>query len=105
AGGDGIPVIPTAELDLLREEVMALPEDQLEAWLAHLDVTSRETVAMALRRPGLLPHQIPPEGEWRTWLLLAGRDSGKSLASAVFFDRHMTGEPCDPRIEGADGSS
>lgn len=28
----------------------------------------------------LLPHQVPPDGDWRTWVMLAGRGGGKSYA-------------------------
>lgn len=30
----------------------------------------------------LLPHQTPPEGAWRGWLLMAGRGAGKTYAGA-----------------------
>ena len=29
-----------------------------------------------------LPHQLPPKGDWRTWLILGGRGSGKTRAGA-----------------------
>ena len=29
-------------------------------------------------KQSLLPHQIPPSGDWRTWVLLAGRGAGKT---------------------------
>ncbi len=93
-------MIASADLDALREEVLAVPEEALEEWLGKLSEDERETVALALARPGLLPHQFPPDGDWRIWLLLAGRGSGKSLASAVWFDQHMTGPPCDDRLPG-----
>ena len=28
------------------------------------------------------PRQLPPEGDWRTWLLMAGRGFGKTRAGA-----------------------
>ena len=28
------------------------------------------------------PHQLPPEGDWTTWLLLGGRGAGKTRAGA-----------------------
>jgi len=34
--------------------------------------------------PGLHEHQIAPDGDWRTWLLLGGRGSGKTFAGAVW---------------------
>lgn len=29
-----------------------------------------------------LPHQLPPEGEWKTWTILGGRGAGKTRAGA-----------------------
>jgi phage terminase large subunit-like protein len=34
--------------------------------------------------PALLPHQAPPPGDWRGWLLLAGRGAGKTYAGAAW---------------------
>jgi phage terminase large subunit-like protein len=36
-----------------------------------------------------LPHQIPPEGNWRTFLLLAGRGAGKSRAGTEMVMEHL----------------
>lgn len=47
-----------------------------------------------------LPHQVPPEGEWSTWLLLAGRGAGKTDACAAYIDAHVKGPPCIPGIHG-----
>ena len=39
------------------------------------------------RRAKILKHQIEPQDEdWRTWLLLGGRGSGKTFAGAVWMD-------------------
>lgn len=40
-----------------------------------------------------LPHQIPPKGDWRLWLLLAGRGSGKTDAAARYVDDWMSSHP------------
>ncbi len=29
-----------------------------------------------------LPHQLPPDGDWRTWVILGGRGAGKTRAGA-----------------------
>jgi phage terminase large subunit-like protein len=47
-----------------------------------------------------LPHQVPPEGGWDTWLLLAGRGAGKTDAAAAWMDRHVKGPPCLPGLPG-----
>ena len=29
-----------------------------------------------------LPHQLPPEGVWKTWVIMGGRGAGKTRAGA-----------------------
>ena len=29
-----------------------------------------------------LPHQLPPEGDWKTWVILGGRGAGKTRAGS-----------------------
>lgn len=43
------------------------------------------------------PHQVPPEGEWDVWALIAGRGAGKTEAGARYVDGHARGPAC---IEG-----
>lgn len=40
------------------------------------------------------PHQVPPEGDWYGWLLLAGRGAGKTDACANYVAKHVEGPPC-----------
>lgn len=39
------------------------------------------------------PAQLPPPGEWRQWLLIGGRGSGKTRAGAEWVRAMATGEP------------
>lgn len=87
-------------LDAIRDELLALPPEQQEAFIGGLQGAKRDIVAEAIRRPVLLPHQIPPGEGWRFWLMLAGRGAGKTFAAADWFNRHMMGPPCDKRIAG-----
>lgn len=42
-----------------------------------------ELVEIAFNWPiWAMPHQLPPEGDWTTWLLLGGRGAGKTRAGA-----------------------
>lgn len=41
-------------------------------------------------------HQVPPDGEWDVWALVAGRGSGKTEAGARYVDRHARGDACIP---------
>jgi predicted phage terminase large subunit-like protein len=52
---------------------------------ARLDLPSNERVAYDARMSwfnSAHAHQIEPEGDWRTWLLLAGRGAGKTRCAA-----------------------
>lgn len=40
------------------------------------------------------PHQVPPDGDWYGWLLLAGRGAGKTDACADYVENHVKGPPC-----------
>ncbi len=44
-----------------------------------------------------LRHQLPPEGDWRTWLILGGRGAGKTRAGAEWVRSMVEGSrPVDP---------
>ena len=44
-----------------------------------------------------LPHQLPPEGAWRTWVVLGGRGAGKTRAGAEWVRAQVEGpRPLDP---------
>jgi phage terminase large subunit-like protein len=51
-------------------------------------------VPMIERTRPRLPHQYAPTGDWRGWLLLAGRGSGKTEAAARWVVDHVKGPPC-----------
>ena len=44
-----------------------------------------------------LPHQLPPEGSWRTWVIQGGRGAGKTRAGAEWVRSQVEGpRPRDP---------
>nr|WP_143535112.1 glycoside hydrolase TIM-barrel-like domain-containing protein [Roseivivax jejudonensis] len=44
-----------------------------------------------------MPHQLPPEGDWRTWVILGGRGAGKTRAGAEWVRAAVEGpKPLDP---------
>jgi phage terminase large subunit-like protein len=70
-------------------------------------MTTEDRAAIAQRAAALLnaqlkprwqpqPHQIPPDGTWTGWLLMAGRGAGKSKACAEYVRQHVAGPPCIP---------
>ncbi|MFC7705006.1 DNA-packaging protein [Plastorhodobacter daqingensis] len=43
------------------------------------------------------PHQLPPEGDWKTWVILGGRGAGKTRAGAEWVRAEVEGpRPLDP---------
>ncbi|WP_380052838.1 DNA-packaging protein [Falsihalocynthiibacter sp. SS001] len=44
-----------------------------------------------------LPHQLPPEGDWRTWVIMGGRGAGKTRAGSEWVRSEVEGAcPLDP---------
>ncbi|MBK5944912.1 ATP-binding protein [Rhodobacter veldkampii DSM 11550] len=44
-----------------------------------------------------LPHQLPPEGAWRSWVIMGGRGAGKTRAGAEWVRAQVEGaRPADP---------
>jgi phage terminase large subunit-like protein len=44
-----------------------------------------------------LPHQLPPEGVWKTWVIMGGRGAGKTRAGSEWVRREVEGAgPGDP---------
>jgi phage terminase large subunit-like protein len=61
----------------------ALPLEQRRAILDGLSAAEAE--ALLFHWPlWARPSQLPPEGSWRTWLMLGGRGSGKTRSAAEF---------------------
>src|SRR6056297_862134 len=67
---------PTFNAQQLRE----LPDDQVQKALSQLSLTQLEELRYTWEF-WARPEQIPPEGDWNTFLALAGRGWGKSRAS------------------------
>ncbi|MGL4320615.1 MAG: DNA-packaging protein [Paracoccaceae bacterium] len=68
--------------------------DQVDAFLAGLD----ENAFLAL--PWLfefwaVPHQLPPEGAWKTWVIMGGRGAGKTRAGAEWVRAEVEGATPD----------
>lgn len=53
-------------------------------------------IGMSVRQWQPLPHQVPPPGAWRGWVLKAGRGAGKTDACARYMAEHVKGPPCLP---------
>lgn len=73
---------------------------ELEALEDPADLAAALAVVEAALRWEPLDYQRPPPGDWKVWLLNAGRGTGKTDACAFAFDEHMTGPPCLPDHPG-----
>jgi len=71
---------PGRDANLLQLLKRAKP-GQIDAFLAGLSQKERNAWRWHWRA-WARPDQLPPEGEWRTWLILAGRGFGKTRAGA-----------------------
>jgi len=38
-----------------------------------------------------MPHQLPPEGDWKTWVVMGGRGAGKTRAGAEWVRSEVEG--------------
>jgi len=76
-------------------------------WLACAPAAVRETFLSDIGEGGLralpflfefwaLPHQLPPTGAWRSWVILGGRGAGKTRAGAEWVRAQVEGgKPAD----------
>jgi phage terminase large subunit-like protein len=49
-----------------------------------------------------LPHQLPPDGDWRAWVVLGGRGAGKTRAGSEWVRSMVEGAtPLAPVAPGA----
>lgn len=99
AHGTGLEVRKNKEIDPFRDsdshgdgsvDPVRLP-DLLAAHIARLD--DRQLVANAHDwQLNARPEQLPPDGDWRTWLMMGGRGSGKTRAGAEWVHALASGE-------------
>ncbi|MGR3568682.1 MAG: DNA-packaging protein [Pseudooceanicola nanhaiensis] len=80
------------------------------AWIASADVTVQDEFLDGLEEGELmalpflfefwaLEHQLPPEGAWRSWVILGGRGAGKTRAGAEWVRTQVEGaRPGDPGL-------
>ena len=80
----GASWIASADLKLQHEFLESLDEGELRALPYLFEFWAFE-------------HQLPPEGNWRTWVILGGRGAGKTRAGAEWVRSQVEGsKPFDP---------
>jgi phage terminase large subunit-like protein len=76
----------------LAESLALLPESEWRAWLA--DLSDKETAYLGYYWPfWARPAQVAPAGEWRVWLILAGRGFGKTRTGAEWVRQSVKNFP------------
>ena len=71
-------------------------------WLASAPAAVRETFLSEIGEGGLcalpflfefwaMPHQLPPDGNWRSWVVMGGRGAGKTRAGAEWVRSQVEG--------------
>ncbi|WP_170414666.1 DNA-packaging protein [Ruegeria atlantica] len=77
----------------MRSTLSALDLKSGAGWLASADAAVRDRFLSEIGEGGLcalpflfefwaLPHQLPPKGDWRSWVIMGGRGAGKTRAGA-----------------------
>lgn len=88
--------LPQPELKSGAALLASRPQSEIDAFLKEMS----DEAAMAL--PYLfdfwaLPHQLAPDGDWKTWVILGGRGAGKTRAGAEWVRSEVEGaRPLDP---------
>jgi phage terminase large subunit-like protein len=67
------------------------PRRRRDAFLGGLSVNAQRALPHLFEVWGRPDHQLPPEGDWTTWVVLGGRGSGKTRAGAEWVRRQVEG--------------
>ncbi len=74
-----------------------LPKGELEAFLDALSPNALLSLPWLFEHWAIEGHQLPPEGDWTTWVILGGRGAGKTRAGSEWIRAMVEGgKPGDP---------
>jgi phage terminase large subunit-like protein len=80
----------------LRDLLSGLSHAERDAFLDALSPNALMSLPWLFEHWGL-GHQLPPEGDWTTWIILGGRGAGKTRAGAEWVRAQVEGgKPGDP---------
>lgn len=68
-----------------------LPRAKVRRWLDRLSPNAQAALPYLFDLWGMEGHQLPPEGDWLTWLILGGRGAGKTRAGAEWIRTEVEG--------------
>ena len=74
----------------LRDLLSGLPQGDLDAFLDALSPNALMSLPWLFEH-WALGHQLPPEGDWTTWVILGGRGAGKTRAGAEWVRAQVEG--------------
>ncbi len=81
----------------MRDLLVGLPECELDAFLGALSPNALVSLPWLFEHWALPGHQLPPEGDWTTWMILGGRGAGKTRAGSEWIRAQVEGgKPGDP---------
>jgi phage terminase large subunit-like protein len=86
----------------LLKEVGAMPDAQIEAYCDRLPEKALQNIGWNWRNLARQT-QLPPDGDWDSWLILAGRGFGKTRAGAGWV--HECAAPVSARVPAKAGAS
>jgi phage terminase large subunit-like protein len=74
-----------------------LPNEALERFLDGLSPNALMALPWLFEHWAIEGHQLPPEGDWTTWVILGGRGAGKTRAGSEWIRSQVEGAmPADP---------
>jgi phage terminase large subunit-like protein len=74
-----------------------LPREELDGFLDGLTPNALMALPWLFELWAIEGHQLPPEGDWTTWLILGGRGAGETRAGAEWVRAQVEGgRPGDP---------
>jgi phage terminase large subunit-like protein len=74
-----------------------LPRHEIDALLDQLSPNALMSLPWLFEHWAIAGHQLPPEGDWTTWVILGGRGAGKTRAGAEWVRTRVEGgRPRDP---------
>jgi phage terminase large subunit-like protein len=81
----------------LRDFLSGLPAGKIEALLDSVSPNTVLALPWLFEHWALAGHQLPPAGDWTTWVVLGGRGAGKTRAGSEWIRRQVEGaRPTDP---------
>lgn len=75
----------------LRDLLSGLPQGELEAFLNALSPNALMSLPWLFEHWALDGHQLPPPGNWTTWVILGGRGAGKTRAGSEWIRAQVEG--------------